>query len=97
MEIDCYKKAISRRGGGQQSLAQSKRKHPLSADCEFISPRFRSRSESPVRRAAPQHLEVMAKVRKGPFVSFDTKGRQSQMLHHAHFYIKGGEPHVIGK
>jgi hypothetical protein len=35
MEIDCYKKAISRRGGGQQSLAQSKRKHPLSADCEF--------------------------------------------------------------
>jgi hypothetical protein len=26
----------------------------------------------------------------GPFVSFDTKGRQSQMLRHAHFYIKGG-------
>ena len=31
MEIDCYKKAISRRGGGQQSLAQSQRMHTLSA------------------------------------------------------------------
>jgi hypothetical protein len=27
----------------------------------------------------------------GPFVSFDTKGRQSQMLRHAHFYMKGGK------
>jgi hypothetical protein len=33
----------------------------------------------------------MAKVRKGPFVSFDTKGRQSQMLRHAHYDAKGGE------
>ena len=30
--------------------------------------------------------------RLGPFVSFDTKGRQSQMLRHAHIYIKGGLP-----
>ena len=41
----------------------------LSAVCEFAPRRFYSCNESPVRRAAPQHLEVMAKVRKGPFAA----------------------------
>jgi hypothetical protein len=36
-------------------------------------------------------LPLDANDSNGPFVSFDTKGRQSQMLRHAHFYIKGGE------
>jgi hypothetical protein len=40
-----------------------------SAVCEFAPRRFYSCNESPVRRAAPQHLEVMAKVRKGPTVT----------------------------
>jgi hypothetical protein len=38
MEIDCYKKAISRRGGGQQSLAQSQRMHTLSAVQPLVGP-----------------------------------------------------------
>jgi hypothetical protein len=39
----------------------------------------------------PTFAACCTKVHCGPFVSFDTKGRQSQMLRHAHFYIKGGE------
>jgi hypothetical protein len=46
----------------------------LSADCEFISPRFRSRSEWPVRRAAQQNREVALKGSNGPFMSIDTNG-----------------------
>jgi hypothetical protein len=47
--------------------------------------------ESPLRRAATQHPQVDVNGSNGPFVSFDTKGRKSQMLRHAHFYIKGGK------
>jgi hypothetical protein len=41
-------------------------KHTLSAVCEFAPRRFYNCNESPVRRAAPQHLDLMTKVRKGP-------------------------------
>jgi hypothetical protein len=40
----------------------------LSAVCELAPRRFYSCNESPVRRAAPQHLEIMAKVREGPIM-----------------------------
>jgi hypothetical protein len=49
----------------------------------------------PARMAAMRKLQCgergcVVKVRFGPFVSFDTKRRQSQMLRHAHFGTKGG-------
>jgi hypothetical protein len=57
----------------------------LSADCEFISPRFRSRSEWPVRRAAPQNREVALKGGNGPEATADSLVSSLQMLHSAHF------------